>query len=484
MKIAINGLGIAGPTLAYWLRRCGHEPVLFERAGAPRTGGYLVDFWGIGYDIAEKMGVLPALSESGYRMKRLQMLDSVGREVASLNLEPLRRMLNGRFISVARTDLAAALLRACADVPIYFGISIVGIARDGDGVTVKLSDGSRDHFDLVIGADGLHSRVRDLTFGSAAHFERPLECYVAAFRVTGYPHRDELVYVSHTAPERHVGRVSLRNDETLILLLCRSRLIQSDPPRKKRCAALRSAFGNMEWEVPQILDAMDTADELYFDCVSQIRLPHWYVPRVGLVGDAAACVSFLAGEGAGLAMLEAYVLAGEVHRAKTDVDRALAMYDQRLRAFVASKQDAAMRFRGFFMPENSLTVALRNLGVRALSIPFFANRFISRSLQDLFELPDYFGASPLQDQFRPSFGSPDPEYCADCGYGQSGRVSPFAPCPSSCFGAMPCSTHCSRARVESKPLRPGPPRQWPMPGSMNSRTQLPCSGPIFSSTDS
>src|SRR6185437_17121514 len=95
-----------------------------------------------------------------------------------------------------------------------------------------------------------------------------------------------------------------------------------------------------------------------------------------------------------------------------------------------------------------------------------------------------FGAVPLHDQLRPSFGSPVPAYSADCGYGQSGRVSPFAPRPSSCFGTTPCSTHCSIACVESKPLRPGPPRQWPIPGSMNSRIQSPCSGPIFSSTDS
>jgi len=390
MKVAINGLGIAGPTLAYWLRRGGHETVLFEKAGAPRTGGYLVDFWGVGYDIAERMGVLPALKQSGYLMKALRMVDSVGREVAGLDLGPMRAMLHGRFISVARTDLAAALVRACGDVPIYFGISIAGIARNTDGVSVKLSDGSRDHFDLVIGADGLHSRVRDLTYGSTAQFERRLDCYVAAFRIPGYPHRDELIYVSHTAPDRHVGRVSLRNDETLILLLCRSRVIKGDLPRKKRRAALRNAFGNMEWEVPQILDAMETADDLYFDGVSQMRLPHWYAPRVGLVGDAAACVSFLAGEGAGLAMLEAYVLAGELHRAQTDIDRALAMYDQRLRAFVASKQDAALRLRSFFMPQTSLAVGIRNLAVRSLSLPFLARRFISRSLQDRFELPDYF----------------------------------------------------------------------------------------------
>src|SRR6185369_376267 len=120
---------------------------------------------------------------------------------------------------------------------------------------------------------GLHSQVRELTFGPEGNFETPLGCHVAAFRLSGYPRPDHLTYVSHTVPKRHVARVALRNDETLVLLVCRSELLDGDPPRELQKRALRHAFGGLEWEVPDILNRMDGVDDLYFDRVSQIHLP-------------------------------------------------------------------------------------------------------------------------------------------------------------------------------------------------------------------
>jgi len=128
MRVAINGMGIAGPTLAYWLRRSGHDPVLFEKAPAVRTGGYLIDFWGLGYEIAERMGIIPTLRERGYEMQRLQMVDRDGREEAHLDLTPLYEAQRGRFISVALADLASALAGACEGIPIRFNASITGRA--------------------------------------------------------------------------------------------------------------------------------------------------------------------------------------------------------------------------------------------------------------------------------------------------------------------------------------------------------------------
>ena len=262
MRIAINGTGIAGPTVAYWLRRFGHKPVLFEKAPALRAGGYVIDFWGLGYQIAERMGILPALMERGYLMERLRMVDADGREVAGMDVAPLRQQVHGRFISIARADLAAALFHACDGIPVHFGVSIVDLRQDGHGLVVTFSDGRTECFDLVIGADGLHSRVRELVFGPDDRFERALGCYVAAFRLTDYPHRDELIYVSHTVPKRQVARVALRNGETLILLICRSELMDGFPPRDLVKAALRRVFGQMRWEVSDILAHMDAVDDL------------------------------------------------------------------------------------------------------------------------------------------------------------------------------------------------------------------------------
>jgi 2-polyprenyl-6-methoxyphenol hydroxylase-like FAD-dependent oxidoreductase len=389
MRIAINGTGIAGPTLAYWLRRFGHDPVLFEKAPALRTGGYVIDFWGLGYDIAERMGVLPTLLRNCYEMERLSMVDGNGLEVAGMDVTAIRQRLHGRFISLARADLAAALFRACDGIPAHFGVSITGVRQDRHGVTATLSNGLQERFDLVVGADGLHSQLRTLVFGLEERFETPLGCHVAAFRLQDYPRRDELTYVSHTVPKRQVARVALRNGETLVLLVCRSELLDGGPRLEQPKAALRRAFGGMQWEVPQILDRMDAVDEVYFDGVSQIHLERWSAGRVAVIGDAAACASLLAGEGTGLAMIEALALAGELRRAGGHVERALAGFEERLRGFVNAKQKAALRLRGFFAPRSMLALKMRDAAVKALSIPFVANRLIGGSLRDDLVLPDY-----------------------------------------------------------------------------------------------
>ena len=148
MRIAINGAGVAGPTLAYWLRRFGHEPILFEKAPALRTGGYVIDFWGLGFEIAERMGLVPALLERCYMMERLRMVDADGHEVAGMDVTPMREQLEGRFISLARADLAAVLFSACHGIPAHFGVSVAGVEQDCEGVTATLSDGRQERFDL------------------------------------------------------------------------------------------------------------------------------------------------------------------------------------------------------------------------------------------------------------------------------------------------------------------------------------------------
>jgi len=188
---------------------------------------------------------------------------------------------------------------------------------------------------------------------------------------------------------RQAGRVALRNNATLALLVGRAELIGPDPPRERQKAALRRAFGDMRWEVPAILDAMERVDDVYFDRVSQIHLPQWNAGRVGLLGDAAACPSLLAGEGTGLAMIEAYVLAGELHRTGGDVARAFAAYQARLHSFVTAKQKAALGFRGFFAPRTAAGLQVRRLAVKAFSVPFLAKRLVARSVRDDFELPEY-----------------------------------------------------------------------------------------------
>ncbi len=389
MRIAINGTGIAGPTLAYWLRFYGHEPVLFERAPALRTGGYVIDFWGLGYEIAERMGLMPELKRRGYRVKCLRMVGERGRAFATIDLNRMTEQIGGRIISLPRGDLASALFEACAGVAVHFGVSIDGIEQHPKGLDVTLSDGRTECFDLVVGADGLHSRVRELAFGPEQQFERSLGCHVAALCLVGYPKRDELAYVGHAGIARQVARMSLRADRTLLLFTWRSALLPGEPAPGEEVAALRAIFGEMRWEVPDLLARLDDVDEIYLDRVSQIRMPEWTRGRVALVGDAAACVSLLAGEGTGLAMVEAYVLAGELQRAAGNPLRAFECYQSRLRPFLAAKQDAALGMLNFFAPKNRWALWVRNLGVRLVAIPLVSSRFVEGSLRDDLELPRY-----------------------------------------------------------------------------------------------
>lgn len=394
MKVAINGAGIAGPTLAYWLQRSGHEPTLIEKAPHLRTGGYVVDFWGVGYSVAEQMGLLPQILAAGYAVQEVRVLDDRGRKVGGFSSDVFRRMTANRFTSLSRAELAAMIYRSLDNrVETIFGDSICAIEDCGSFVRVGFEGAAERNFDLVIGADGLHSAVRRLVFGPQSQFETPLGYRVAAFDVAGYRPRDELVYVTHNEPGRMIARFSLRGDHTMALFVFADSRMDSPEPRDtaEKKALLHRVFGNAKWESAQLLAAMQGVDDIYFDRVSQIRMAAWSKGRIMLLGDAACCVSFLAGEGAGLAMTEAYVLAGELSRAGRDYAAAVRGCEERLRPFIESKQKSARSFAAAFVPRTKQGVWFRNQMTKLLAIPALADLLVGRDVRDNFDLPDYPG---------------------------------------------------------------------------------------------
>ncbi|MGW9169833.1 FAD-binding domain, partial [Agromyces sp. NPDC055657] len=158
MRIAISGAGVAGTALAHWLHRTGHTPTLIERAPAFRTGGYMIDFWGIGYRVARQMGIQPAIRDAGYDVHCVRSIGPDGTTKAALGVDVFRRVIGNDFTSLPRGDLASAIYRTVEHkVPAIFGDSITGIDQHTDGVRVSFENGPADDFDLVIGADGLHS---------------------------------------------------------------------------------------------------------------------------------------------------------------------------------------------------------------------------------------------------------------------------------------------------------------------------------------
>ena len=371
-----------------------HQPSL-KSAPRLRTGGYIIDFWGAGFDIAEQMGILPEVLQQRLQGSRTEGGWPEG-EIAWPGSRSTHSsaMTRGRYISVPRSELAASIFdRLEGKVETIFGESVDGIEQTDRCVRVTLRSGGVREFDLLVGADGLHSRVRELAFGPERDFEKFLGYKVAAAAVEGYRPRDELVYVLYTEVGQQVGRFTMRDNRTLFLFTFADSDLESPDRVEGQKALLRRRFGSSGWECPQILDALDGSRDFYFDRVSQIHMPPgpglWTRGRVTLVGDAAFCVSLLAGQGSALAMVAAYVLAGELHRSNGDYAGAFRRYQDLFGPFVAGKQKAALRFAGSFAPKSKLSLFLRNRIFNLMSIGWVANLALGSGLADKIVLPDY-----------------------------------------------------------------------------------------------
>ena len=389
-SVLVSGAGIAGPALAWWLLRAGFRPVLVEQAPALRTGGYMIDFWGPGFAVAERMGLAGRLREIGVQIEELRLVDASGRPRVRLKLSSFNRALGERYVSLLRGDLAAELA-ALIDgrVEIRCGDEIVGLAETEGGVDVTFRRGPAQRFELVIGADGAHSKVRRLAFGAAAASVR-LGRQVAAFTTWDYPRHDVLAYVSRTIAGRQAARCTLPDGRTAFFLIltdeaARGRLDAADGQR----AGLAEAFAGIGWEADDIGRAVRGADDLFVDRVAQVRLPAWSRGRVALVGDAAWAPSLLAGEGSSFAIAGAYILAGELARCPHDPRAAFAAYEQRLRAYIDGKQRAALRMGAWFAPKTTAGVFVRNQLTRLAGLPGLTRLLAGPMIEDDLELPDY-----------------------------------------------------------------------------------------------
>jgi 2-polyprenyl-6-methoxyphenol hydroxylase-like FAD-dependent oxidoreductase len=391
MDVLISGAGIAGPSLAWWLLEERHRVTIVEKASTVRTGGYIIDFWGKGYDLAARMGLMPRLEEVGYHVKEVRFVGDDGRRRGGFSVSVFDRATHGRFISLPRGELGRALFEAVEDrVEAIFGDEIAAIDAERYGNTVSFASGRQRFFDLVVGAEGIHSRTRELLFGPEENFERFLGYDFAAYTIDGYPRRDPDVYVMYGEPGRQAARFTLHGGAALVLLIWRdpdgTPIPHDDVAQKAR---IRERFAGAGWEVPALLEGLASADSVYVDRVSQIRLDRWYEGSVALVGDAAFAPSFLAGQGSALAMIGGYVLAGELKRAGDDIPLALASYQRRLLDFMRAKQDAATRLAPSFVPKTNFGLTVRAIASKLLTVGWFADLLIGRSLQDHIELSDY-----------------------------------------------------------------------------------------------
>jgi 2-polyprenyl-6-methoxyphenol hydroxylase-like FAD-dependent oxidoreductase len=368
MNILISGASVAGPTLAYWLRRHGFHPTIVERAPALRPGGHAIDLRGPATEVAEAMGIMDAVREAGIGTRGMNYVDETGKRLASMPVELFGGHAIVAEIEILRGDLTKILYAATRDDTEYlFGDRITSLTSHDNGVDVTFEHAEPRTFDLVIGADGVHSGVRALAFGPESEFVHHLGYYMAFFTTP------ELVELNqweqyYNAPGGRMAALRPGHGKDMTALFgFESPLLNHDPRNvAQQKQAVTKAFQGLGWQVPRMLEAMEEAADFYFDTVCQITMKTWSTNRVALLGDAAYCPSPLAGAGTPLAMVGAYVLAGELKAANGNHKQAFEAYEAQMRPYATQKQELPPGGGRGAMPRTKRGIWLRNQLTRAL----------------------------------------------------------------------------------------------------------------------
>ncbi|MEU4290371.1 FAD-dependent monooxygenase [Kribbella sp. NPDC026596] len=388
MKVLVSGASVAGPSVALWLGRAGHDVTVVEIAPALRQGGYAVDFRGeVNKEVLRKMGVLDDLRALQTGGTAMRFVDESGQQLMRLPIE-----FAGGELEVLRADLSRVLYEHSRDTAAYrFGDSIASLREHAGGVDVRFESGLEETYDLVIGADGMHSVVRRLAWPAERVTERHLGYYVAGWEVpntlgiTG----DSLNY---NVPGKLASVGEDRRNPELAQTLFVFKSPQLSYDRRdldEQKAIVREHFAEVGWHVPTLLDGLPTATELYFDSISRVHVDRWSQGRLVLLGDAGYGATFGA-LGTGTAVVGAYVLAGELARAGNDHRIAFEQYEARLRKAVSATQDGS-RSGQFLAPSTRFGITARN---RMLDTRFFLNQMLkmAQKMSNLIELPDYDSA--------------------------------------------------------------------------------------------
>ncbi|SBT38179.1 FAD-dependent monooxygenase [Micromonospora auratinigra] len=366
--VLISGGGIAGPALAFWLRRYGFAVTVVERAPGPRPGGQLVDVRGTAREVVDRMGLTDRIRAECVHEQGMAYVDARGRVRARMPVHAFAGEGIVADIEIERGDLARILYEETRDrVEYLFDDSIDTLTQDADGVRVTFDRSAPRTVDLVIGADGSHSHTRALAFGPESAYARPLGAYLAYFG-TPYPARDGW-FTLHNAPgARVIGTRPTRHGTSSVLVSFAASELdvdRGDRAAQQRLVAAR--FADVGWRAGELLAAMADAADFYFDRYAQVRMDSWHTGRVALLGDAAWCPSPLTGQGTSLALVGAYVLAGELAAAGGDHRVGYRRYEQALRAHVTKGQEIPGGGVGGFLPAGRTAIRLRDASMRALT---------------------------------------------------------------------------------------------------------------------
>ena len=355
--VLISGASVAGPSLAWWLARRGFRPVIVERSGQLRGGGYAVDFRGeVHLRVLQQMGLAELVRARQTHLRSLSYVDDGGRPVASVP-----PVFFAGDVEILRGDLAAILYEATRDDTEYiFGDSVTSLDQDDDGVHVTFEQATARTFDLVIGADGVHSNIRGLVFGPEADFASDLGLYVSIFTTPNFLGLDRAGML-YSVPDKTAGLFATGDPDRAIAQMYFTAPALSYDPRDaaQQQEIVARHFAGLGWQVPRLLAEMPAAPDFYFDITSQIRMDTWSDGRVALIGDAGYAAG-PGGNGTGNAVVAAYVLAGELAAASGDYAAAYRRYEQRLRGYIAGGQKQAAGSQAFLAPPTWKKIRQRN----------------------------------------------------------------------------------------------------------------------------
>ncbi|MEV6337726.1 FAD-dependent monooxygenase [Nocardia vinacea] len=386
IRVLVAGASIAGPALAHWLRRRGAEVTVVERAPELRPGGQAVDARGVAKEVIRRMGLDAAVRAACTETIGAYTVDADGNVLDTFRAEDEGGDGFIAEIEILRGDLSQVLYDDTRDgVEYIFGDRIAELTQDADGVDVTFAGGDRRRFDLVVGADGLHSALRAMVFGPRERFIRHLGHVLAFYSVPNEFGLDRWL-IEYQESGRSAGLRPIQDATRAMAMFSFPSadldVDYRDVEAQKRL--LRERMTGLGWLTPGILAHLDDTPDFYLDQVAQVVMDRWSSGRVGLLGDAAFSSSPMSGQGTGLALVGAYLLAGELAAAGWDPEAGFARYEARMRSFVEANQEIGrLNARSRDVP-----------GPDAEPSPDFAGEWftelVGRAINGV-ELPDYAG---------------------------------------------------------------------------------------------
>jgi len=357
-RVLISGAGIAGLALAYWLRCYGFIPTLVEKAPGIRQGGYKVDIRGAALEVIKRMELYAKIAAAKTDMQGASIVDRDGKLITQMSGDTFGVRV-AEDLEIMRGDLCQILWGHIQGIECLFNDSVNSISQNTEEVQVTFENHAPCSFDIVIGADGLHSNIRKLAFGNDLPFLQELGLYISIFTIPNFLNLDRWE-VEYSEPGKLVNLYSSRGDaHARAAFLFSSKPLGLDPSDvDSQQKILHHVYDPIGWEIPQLLTAMKKTPDFYFDSVTQICMDHWANGRACLLGDAGYCPSPVSGQGTSLALVGAYVLAGEVAAANGNHNVAFRNYERHLHNFVLKNQKLGQIVANIMNGDNKKTLAI------------------------------------------------------------------------------------------------------------------------------